>query len=383
MSMKVALVIKEFVSQKGGGEKYTVDLCRELLKLGHQVHVFANRYQVDGCDRAVFHRVTMIRSVSFLKVLTFPAMVRRGLKREKFDLIYGLTQIYPQDVHFLGGGLQRIWLALKYPRPFRRRLALITPLHLALGALEKRIFQPNNYRRIIANSQLCRQQLVEHYRVPAEKIDVVYNGVDTDRFTPQVREKFRRSVRSRYQLGPEEILLLFVAHNFARKGLGTIISALGSLKETESSYRLLVVGSGRAGPFIRQAKELGVTDRIIFAGASRAIEQFYGAADIFLLPTMYDPFASVCLEAMACGLPVVTTKHNGAAEIITDKDLVLADPSDSRDLAKKILHLSHAPIREEIGRRGREMACRLTIAGVGRRTEGILLDVLREKRGEE
>lgn len=381
--MKLALVIKEFTNKRGGGEKYTVDLCRELLKLGHEVHVFANRYQVDGCEGAIFHRVPMVRAISFLKVLTFPAMVRRRLKREKFDLVYGLTQIYPQDVHFLGGGLQRVWLALKHPRPFPRRLALIRPLNLALDALEKRIFQPNNYRRIIANSQLCRQQLVEHYQVPAGKIEVVYNGVDTDRFSPQVKERFRESVRSRYQLGSEEILLLFVAHNFARKGLGTIISALRMLKETQFSYRLLVVGAGKAGPFIRQAKELDVADRLIFAGASSSIEQLYAGADILLLPTRYDPFASVCLEAMACGLPVITSKYNGAAEVIPDKELVLDDPLESRDLAKKIFQLSSASVREEQGKSSREVACQLTMAEVGRRTETILVDVLRGKRAEE
>ena len=160
----------------------------------------------------------------------------------------------------------------------------------------------------------------------------MYPGVDVSRFHAGGRAQRRAAARRNLGIAEDEIVFLFVANNFRRKGLDLVLRALRRVDLRQARARLLVVGAGRRWLFGPLALLLGVSDWVTFAGASQEVEKFYGAADVFVLPTRYDPFAAVCLEAMACGLPVITTMMNGAAELIeTGRSGFVLDPFRLQD----------------------------------------------------
>jgi UDP-glucose:(heptosyl)LPS alpha-1,3-glucosyltransferase len=209
----------------------------------------------------------------------------------------------------------------------------LSPFHRTLLALEKRLFQDPALKLVIANSRQVQAEVIRHYQVDPKKIRVIYNGVDRERFSPQRLAALQDNVLRELDLGPESPTILFVGSGFKRKGLHFLIEALPRLQQRESL--LLVVGQGRTAPYERLARELGVAPRVRFLGPQPRVERFYAAARVLALPTIYDPCSNVVLEALAGGLPVVTSAANGAAEFIQPglNGAVLARPDDTPALA--------------------------------------------------
>ena len=181
---------------------------------------------------------------------------------------------------------------------------------------------------------MVKKEIIENYKISSEKIIVVYNGVDLDRFSPENRKKFAH-FKKEMKLSEDEKILLFLGSGFKRKGLETLIKALSFVNE---NVKLLVIGKGNPEKYIKIAKKSGIEGRILFLGPRRDIEKFYAISDLFVLPTLYDPFSNATLEAMASGIPVITTKNNGVAELIEEgsERYVLKDLLNAEELADKI-----------------------------------------------
>ena len=195
-------------------------------------------------------------------------------------------------------------------------------------ALERRLFTDPGLQRVIANSSQVQQEIIRHYQVDPERIAVIYNGLDRERFHP-LEEPERTALRSRLGAPAGAPLILFAGSGFGRKGLTFLIDACGSLKNKAAV--LWVVGKGRAAPYEEQARRRGLAGRLKFWGAQDDLAPFYQAATVLALPTIYDPCSNVVLEALGCGLPVLTTSANGAAEFITpgENGEILARPDDA------------------------------------------------------
>jgi UDP-glucose:(heptosyl)LPS alpha-1,3-glucosyltransferase len=316
--MKIALVRKEYNELHGGAERYAVNLARGLADIGHDVHFFCGMWPKKESANIRFHRVPYIKSPSPLKNLTFQRNVRRLIAKDEFDIVNGLAQIFPQDVYRVGDPLHIHWIRIHTPNPGRRILKYLSPRHRVILSIERQIFRAGNYRRIITNSLLSKNQLVYYYGVPQEKVRIVYNGVNLQQFNSGLRQKLRQSVRNKIGLTASEPVLLFVGHDFKRKGLQFAIQSVIGLKDQGHRIKLVVAGRGNRAPFLRIIKLNGLLDDILFLGQTSNIEELYCASDILIHPALYDPFSNVCLEAMACGLPVMTTRLNGASEIIED-----------------------------------------------------------------
>jgi len=379
--MKIALVMKEYSSERGGAEKYAVNLSLQLAQHGHEVHLFAHR--CDGSmDSLKMHHVPMLRFPTSLKILSFALNASRCIKKGNYDIINGLTQVYPQDVYRLGGGIYRHWFRIKYPSFFRKFFRLLSPAHWVNLFLEDRIYKRGNFRKIITISQMDKELLQTYYHVPEDKVEVVYNGVDLNQFNPKVRILHREKVREELGIGKEEILLLFIGMNFARKGLRTIIESLSILKSHHPIIKLLVLGKDSVRPYEKMAKRLGVKDRVMFLGFTRHPEKYYGASDIFVFSSLYDSFANVHLEAMACGLPVITSKTAGGSELIKDgmNGFVLKDPLDSKELSRLIALC--IPKRQEMGQEAANIARHFSVERNSKKMLGIYEEILREKESE-
>lgn len=349
--MRIAIVRPFFTLGKGGAERYAVELVRALVASGHALHVFACQWDEPQEPGVVYHRVKMVRKPSWLRVLTFHWNLRRSVVFTDYDIVLGMTPFAPQMVYWLGDGLYRVWTRLDWPvKTIRwlmclRRAVMLVNLWLEAKAMEGGSFH------FIANSNLVRRQAISQYQVPQEQISVVYPGVDPQRFHMGLRQEWRSITRRSLGIGAEEYVILFAANNFGRKGLKSVFGAMKKVLKQEPKVRLLVVGAGRIWPYRILAQRFKIHGRVIFTGSTGTIERYYAAADIFVLPTRYDPFAAVCLEAMACGLPVVTTQMNGAAELIEDgkSGFVLDHEPGEKELAEPIQQLLDPEKRANMG----------------------------------
>jgi glycosyltransferase involved in cell wall biosynthesis len=203
------------------------------------------------------------------------------------------------------------------------------------------------YRRVVAISERVRRQLKHHYNVPDERIVTIPNGINLDRFRPENAQS-RAAVRQSFGVSDDAPLVLFAGSQYRLKGLGFAIRAL---VEMETKATLLVVGADVAAPFKRLAEELGVSDRVIFAGVRSDLPAIYPAADAFVLPTLYETFALVCIEAMASGLPVLASPVGGIEDYLQDGVNGLHIQRDATEIAAKLDRLLndrelHARLRE-------------------------------------
>ena len=205
-------------------------------------------------------------------------------------------------------------------------------------------------------SERAKQDFVRHYGAPAHRMAVIGHGVDTSRFHPRNRALFRKQVRERHGFGSEEALLLFVGGDWHRKGLDVLLDTVAA---STRDWKLVVVGDDELGSHRDQARSPGIEERVVFAGSQEAVEQYFAAADVFTLPTRYEPFGLVVLEAMASGLPVIASACAGAASLIQQgvNGYILETPDDRDELLRYLTPLlGDAALREAIGARARETA---------------------------
>lgn len=341
--MRFATAILAFSEKKGGAERYLVDLCRRMAAEGHEVHVYAGEW-----DREIpgvrCHRVKTLPFPKSLRLLSFAIRASKAMERGQYDATLGVGTILKAGVIQPHGGVHWAWFwrSLKaYKNPSLRILKLLGRVfslkQWTAGWIEGRPYKRGDFSRIVAISDMVKRDLIRWYGIPEEKIAVVYNGVDLDRFHPRNR-RYREEIRERHGIGRERVIL-FVSNNFRMKGLRFLMMALARMKRDGTSpVKLLILGRDREAPYVRLAKRFGLSGEVIFAGSTDEPEKYYGAADLLVHPTFYDACSLTVLEAMASGLPVITTVYNGAGGALTtgQEGAVLPDPGDVRVLAEKV-----------------------------------------------
>ncbi len=360
--MRIALIRRRYTAF-GGAERYTAAVAEGLARRGHEVHLYAERWggQVGAPPGLTLHRVPVPPGPSFLRVLAFAAGAARAVSRERYDAIVSFERTLRQDVYRAGDGCHREWLlrrAAALP-PARRALLRANPLHATYLWLEGRNFRDPRCRLIIANSQRGRDEIVRHYGTDPGRIAVLYTGVDLEVYHPRHRAERREAVRGDMGLGQKDLVLLFVGSGFERKGLGPLLRALELLRRDAGSLHVrLAVAGRREPPYERMAARLRVRDLVTFLGGASNVADLDAAADVFVLPSLYDPFSNACLEAMAAGLPVITSRVNGTSELMEDgrEGFVLDDPTDVRAIAKTIVALGDPAMRETMGAVARRRA---------------------------
>jgi len=367
--MKIALV-REKYTDFGGAERYVASLADNLALRGHEIEIFARTWKTQprppGADRPpqniTLRRVPVLRGPSFLQILSFAVNSRKLLKRGRYDIIHSFERTLYQDIYRAGDGCHREWLAQrrKIDPPRKSMLHRINPLHITLLWIEKQIFTENGCKAVMANSRRGKKEIMDLYGVPEKKIRVIYNPVDQQRFSCGSHQESREKLLQRFGIEPDCALLLFVGSGFKRKGLTATLKALALLA---SPAHLIVVGKDRPSPYQRLAGELGIEKCVSFAGPVSEVAPYYRGADLFVFPTIYEPFSNVCIEAMAAGLPVVTSRINGASEVLVEGDsgYVIDDPLDPAEIAAKIRLGLDIP-KNQVGEANRDILGRLTWA---------------------
>ena len=215
---------------------------------------------------------------------------------------------------------------------------LLNPMHLWVALRDRWMIGGLRYGTYVALSGRVSSELQKHYKVPPERIRVIPNGIDETRFRPDAAA--RAAIRTEFGIDEETKLLLFVSHEFARKGLTHVVGALAHLP----GVKLLVVGSDNPAPYVEKAKGLGVDDRLIFAGERRDLPALHNAADAFVLPTAYEAFPLVCMEALACSVPLLATPVGGIEDYLVDGVNGFRIDFDAEDIAAKVSKLFADPV---------------------------------------
>lgn len=357
--MKIAFIRKRYTPY-GGAERYTASLIKYLTDKGHEIHIFANSWDSNHHSDAVYHYIPIIKGASFLKVLSFAFFTKRIIKKYRFDIIHSFERTLCQDIYRAGDGCHKEWLIQKKKAAsfLENLVTFINPLNFTILAIEDIIFKKANYKLIIANSKRGKEEIIKHYNVPGDKIEVVYNGVDLSEYNPANKRLFRDDVRLTMDIGKKDILILFTGSGFKRKGLKYLLYAMALLADKKGNMpvRLLVAGHGNLLKYMMITKRLGIKDYVKFIGPYPYMKKFYAAADIFVLPSLYEPFSNACCEAMASGLSVITSKISGVSELIQEGEngFILNDPTDAGEITDKICVLFNSEERIRIGNNARE-----------------------------
>jgi UDP-glucose:(heptosyl)LPS alpha-1,3-glucosyltransferase len=298
---------------------------------------------------------------------SFARAVCRELGKRPFDLVQSHERIACCDIYRAGDGVHREWLKQRARTlGWAGRLGLaLNPYHHYVKAAERAVFTSARLKAVICNSRMVRDEIRQYFHLPDDKLPVIYSGVDTSVYHPDLK-KHRAEIRARYDIPEGATLFLFVGSGFERKGLSALLQAMARLPENAF---LLVVGRDKhAQRFQRDARALGLSRRAFFAGAQSDVKPYYGAADALTLPTLYDPFPNVALEAMASALPVVTSLQCGAAELIENgKNGFAGDALDVDGQAGFMRTLLDPETRQRLGLAARRTVEPLTLAAMSNR----------------
>ena len=312
--MHIALVIKSLIVARGGAERFTSNLIRGLSGRGHRLTVCCHEW-----DAAAEKFDASLVSIPQGRPgrhpwKEFSQNVQQALAAgDSPDIVFGLTQMFPQDVHRLGGGIYRHWYTRKYGR--------LLPFQMLRGrvrhslSFEKKMYLPENLRHAIAISEMDRRILINTMGLSPDNVHTVYNGFDFNEFHCRDRQAARAMLCEQFGLHPGSTLVLFAANNYIRKGLPQAVAALLGSSDP-SSFSLIVIGKSRPSVKQRLQKRIGNSFQTVWLDHVKNPADFYRGSDVFLFPTLYDSFANVIGEALLCGLPVITTRQAGGAEMV-------------------------------------------------------------------
>jgi UDP-glucose:(heptosyl)LPS alpha-1,3-glucosyltransferase len=381
--MKIGLVLERFDPHRGGLEHWTWQFARQLLDRGHEVHIVAFEFHPAALElygAAIMHLVEKMPRSRVERA----AMLADRLRSVQLDVIHDLGCGWYADIFHLQGGstvalwehnLMRIprWRQIRFWRERRYR---------EMAEVERRQLANTN-AVVVTVSRMVQRHFTTLHHVPPGQMRLIYNGVDVQRFSPTHRERHRGKMRTQLGVEKGEVLFLMLAHNLLLKNAATVIRAVAQLRAAGHSARAAIVGGKRPDQFIRLARRLDVADTISFLEAVDDPVPFFSAADVFVHPTWYDPCSLVALEALASGLPVITTNFDGVGELIAEgqEGYVLEKPADVAALTARMEALiKDASHRETVGGAARQLALEHSFA---RQTEEFLAlyeEVARKKQ---
>jgi UDP-glucose:(heptosyl)LPS alpha-1,3-glucosyltransferase len=383
--MRIALVHMRQAAT-GGTERYLNGLATELAARADEVVIVCRSHELSPHPAVRFEVLRPLALGAAQRMWSFAKAVEAHVRAARYDLVVGLGKTWTHDVVRLGGGCHASYLEHAHAQTrsrLERTLRLPEPKQAVALAIERRALAPGAYRLAICNSQMVRRDLLARYGGDPARVEVVHNGVDLERFSPARRATDGHAVRTELGLAVADPLVLFVGSGFGRKGLDLLLQATVALRELAPRARLLVVGGDAQRPhYERMARELGLADAVTFTGERRDVERYHAAADLFCLPTRYDAFANATLEALASGVPAITSDANGAAEVVHASCGSVVAAGSVSELAKSLIAWLPAERRAAGARSARMSAESSSLAAMAQRTRALFDRVAAEKRAQ-
>jgi len=336
--------------RRGGIERVVLESCNFLSKRGHDVHLLTSDWDKECLDpRVIVHPVPIPEQGSLLKLLAFAQRSPKILSDIKPGVdVHGAFGI--QSPH--GGimwvpSVHKAWIeASAKQRDWKGRLKQKANLnHPAILAMEREYFVGKRYRRLIALTPQVKSDLMRLYGVPEGDIALLSNGYSPSEFNSLRAESMRYEMRKKLGYDDCQKVVIFVANELERKGFFPLVQAIAQMKDP--CVQLLAVGRLDEASYAPEIAQLGMKDQVKFTGPSNDVATYYAASDIFALPTQYEAWGLVIVEALACGVPVLTSRLAGAAVTVIEGETgyLLDNPNDSAEIASKLAQLLNLQTR--------------------------------------
>lgn len=314
--MRLAIV-RQTYNPYGGAERFVERALQALRDAGEDLDIslIARRWQGDVAAGVKLIRCNPPKLGRLSRDKGFARAVQQLTRSGQFDLVQSHERIPGCDIFRAGDGLHATWLELRRRTlgPWGRFWQNCSPWHHYTCAAEATMLRHPRLKAVICNSQMVRTDIAQRFPAITDKLHVIHNGVDLNRFNPALRAQYRARVRTELGIANNTPVVVYVGSGFSRKGVPQLLTAMASpeLKEAE----LWIVGKDKDSPRLeKQARQRGLKAR--FLGPQKDVSPWLGAADVFALPTLYDPMPNAALEALAAGLPVLCSPTCGAAELI-------------------------------------------------------------------
>ena len=350
--MKIGFQIEHLDAARGGAETYVYQFTQQLLASGHEVPLIASAFGTTPAG-AFTHRIMRRGLTRWGRDVRFAHTAARAARRANLDAVVavgrtlGASVLQPHGGTLQGSRRQNLLLVRHgILRGLKDGFDWLNPRIRTQLAIEAEQYAAEPPPEVVAISRMVRDDMKEFYAVPDERLHLVYNGVDLGRFSPEACRAKRAEARAALGLADDATCFLIVAHNFSLKGVRELVEA-AVLLPRDRPWRIVVIGKANPRPYFERAARLGCADRFAFPGAAADVIPAYGAADVYVQPTWYDPCSLVVLEALACGLPVITTRFNGASELMQDgrEGFILDSPDQTERLADVMGRLMDADLR--------------------------------------
>jgi UDP-glucose:(heptosyl)LPS alpha-1,3-glucosyltransferase len=345
--MKIALSFPG-CHRRGGVERVMLECANFLADRGHEMHAFSAEWDMDSLSpKVVRHQVACH---SLMRAYETPAFVRASRReltslQPRADVVAGFgaasmpgSIVWMQSVH-------AAWIEIsRRTRNFFGRLKQrLNPFHRIILDLERELIGRRRYRKIVALTPQVRDDVMRLYGVPGDDVVVIPNGYCPREFSLEKARHSREPMRQRLGFTADDKVVIFVANEVERKGFHPLLEAMAQLDD--STVQLLAVGRLDAKACARRIARLGLTERVRFTGPTSEVADYFAAADVFALPTQYEAWGLVIVEAMACGLPVLTSRLAGASVAVCEGETgsLLDDPKNPAEIAQKLRPLLAGP----------------------------------------
>jgi glycosyltransferase involved in cell wall biosynthesis len=335
VTVKIAIIRRKF-NPFGGAEQFITRTIQGLSAFNVASTIIAESWvksDVTPTNQA-WIEVKVTGSNRAAKFLSFNQSVANILSTNQFDLVQSHERLLGADIYRLGDGIHASWVArLAKVSPWYTKLWLkIDPYHRAVIRTEQAMAKEPNLT-YVANSELVQQELMDWYHVPTEQIILIENGIDTSAFTP-TRVDDKVAEKTKLGLNPQLPTVLFVGSGFARKGAFELLEAINRLPD----FQLMIVGHDKQLTKLKKrVKALRLEQRVLVTGPQGDVKPFLAAADIFCLPSLYDPFPNAVLEALCSALPVVVTSAVGIANALIHANAGLICNKEPASIAQALL----------------------------------------------
>jgi UDP-glucose:(heptosyl)LPS alpha-1,3-glucosyltransferase len=362
--MKVALIRSKF-NYFGGAEKFVDRALEALVLVGAQPTLICQSWKSTG-DAEPFPLIQTSKPKGLTRTArarNFAASVHTVVQRQAFELVQTHERIPGFDVFRAGDGVHRVWLAQRAKDIGwqRRWLMWLDPFHRYQLTQEKLLYEAESLRAVICNSHMVKQEILRHFNIDAQKVHVLYNGIDTEKFRPPKHQE-RAQAKRQLGLSAHEPVLVFLGAGFERKGVHHLLKALALCP----GMRLMVVGSDKhIKRYQKLAQKLGIHDRVMFTGPQKDPLPYLWAADGMVFPTLYDPCPNAVLEGMACGLGIITSPHCGAMELLNESSGICVSPWDHQGMADAMKQFKNPEFALKTGQAARVCVESLTLQAMG------------------
>lgn len=345
-------IVRQKYRPDGGAERFVSRALEALSAHDMELNVITRQWEGERQDNWHIHICDPMKLGRISREKGFADAARKLWQRENFDIVQSHERIAGCDIYRAGDGVHRRWLMqrARILPSWRGKWLFMDRYHRYVMKAERAMYQAPELKAVICNAEMVKQEIIEDFSIPANKIHVIYNAIDSSRFVP-ANEELRAKLRNEMAIPQNAVALVFVGSGFERKGLASAIRAIAN-----TDRYLVVVGQDKADKQYQElAQSLGCQNRVRFMGMQKNTLPFYQAVDGLLLPTLYDPFPNVILEAMACGLPVITSHTCGGAEFITTgQNGYVCDALDIPRLSEAVMAIPSRFVDESMGIFARE-----------------------------